>query len=143
VPHGVSFALAGVRDLDGRHARLEDRDDRDGLAAELRRGVIQVFVVASLRDVDDPVLLRQGVHWRHRRDPSRRYVIVAATAGRSTLAHELGHYLGNPHTTVVDNLMSYKRSNDGRVFLDDTQGKRSLSTARRLLRSKELVPVAP
>ena len=143
VPHGVSFVLAGVRALPGRHARLETRDDRDALSAELRRGVINVFVVASLRDVDDPALLRMGVHWRYRRDPTRRYVIVAASAGRSTLAHELGHYLGNAHTSVVDNLMSYQRSDGGTVFVDDTQGKRSLSTARRLLRAKELVPLAP
>lgn len=142
-PHGVSYVLANVRDLAPRHARLENRDDRDALAAELRRGVVNVFLVASLRDVDDPVLLRQGVHWRHRRDPARRYVIVAATAGRSTLAHELGHYLGNPHVSVVDNLMSYQRSDGGTVFLDDKQGKRSLSTARRLLQSKELVALPP
>jgi hypothetical protein len=142
-PHGVSFVLAGVRGLPGRHARLETRDDRDALSAELRRGVIQVFVVASLRDVDDPSLLRMGVHWRYRREPARRYVIVAASAGRSTLAHELGHYLGNPHTSVVDNLMSYQRSDGGTVFLDDKQGKRSLATARRLLRAKELVPLPP
>jgi hypothetical protein len=143
VPHGVSFELAGVRALPRRYAKLETRDDRDALSAELRRGVINVFVVGSLRDVDDPALLRMGVHWRFRRDLARRYVIVAASAGRSTLAHELGHYLGNAHTSVIDNLMSYQRSDGGAVFLDDKQGRRSLSTARRLLRSKELVPRSP
>src|SRR5262245_58499040 len=59
---GVRFRVTATRALAERFARLESRQDRDDLARELDPGVVNVFVVASLRDVDDPSRLRMGVH---------------------------------------------------------------------------------
>jgi hypothetical protein len=67
----------------------------------------------------------------------QRYVIVSSAARETTLAHELGHFLGNPHSFVKNNLMSYERDG-GQVFLDESQGAISRKTARLLFAKKEL-----
>jgi hypothetical protein len=132
----VRWALQGT--LDSRFARLETRRDRDALAAVLEPGVINVMVVESLRDVDDPSLFRMGVCWRPR--PDVTYVIVAASARPTVLAHELGHYFGNGHSTVVNNVMSYTRT-DGDVFLSPAQAATVQWTARDLVRRGLLSPL--
>jgi hypothetical protein len=143
-PLGVHFHKAAQRTLAEPFARLETRKDRDALDAERRRGVVNVFVVAALRDVDDPRLYRKGVHWRNGRTPAHRYVIVSADAAPSTLAHELGHYDGLAHVATLDNLMSYNRSGE-RVFLDARQAGTVRTFARLAFASGELValPAAP
>lgn len=140
-PHGIAFQEgAGARSpLDTRHGRLETRADRDALAAHLAEGAITLFFVGSLRDVDTPELFRMGVTWRKLTDLSKKYVIVAADAGPTTLAHELGHYLGNGHSGVRNNLMSYLRDG-GEVSLDTSQGRISRRTARALIARRELIP---
>lgn len=136
---GIHFRKAGSRPLPDRFARLETRKDRDALRDEMQKGVINVMVVASLRDVDDPRLYRMGVHWRPVAHPKDRYVIVATSALPSTLAHELGHYFGLGHTTITNNLMSYSR--DGaEVTVSDTQGATMRSFARLSIQSKEVIP---
>lgn len=141
-PTGVHVRKLRERPLPERHARLETRKDRDALAAEMTKGVINVMVVASLRDVDDPSLYRMGVHWRPGGSPFKQYIIVAADASRTTLAHELGHYFGNGHSAVMNNLMSYSRDDDTKVFLDDRQASKTRAFARLYLRTKELVALA-
>jgi hypothetical protein len=136
---GVHFRKGPLRALKARFSRLETRKDRDALGALLSPGVINVFVVTSLRDVDDPSLLRMGVHWRPAKDLRKHYVIVAASARPSTLAHELGHFFGNGHSKVVNNLMSYDRDG-GEVFLDAAQKRKIQVFARIYVRSKELLP---
>jgi hypothetical protein len=138
-PLGVHFRKTAQRPLDARFAHLETRKDRDALDAERQKGVVNVFVVASLRDVDDPRLMRMGVHWRKGATPAHRYVIVTADALSTTLAHELGHYNGLGHTTVVDNLMSYDRTGE-RVFLNPDQARTIRAFARIAFSSGELRP---
>jgi hypothetical protein len=124
--------------LDAWLAHLETRADRDALAAHLQANVVNVFVVGSLRDVDDPSQMRRGVHWHA---PSgAHYLVVAATAPATVLAHELGHFFGNPHSHVVDNVMSYQRTG-GPVFFDAAQGRRIAARARGYLESGELLSV--
>jgi hypothetical protein len=145
-PYAVSFAVSATRPLAAAHAVLESRADRDALASEVGKGVIDCFVVRSMRDVDVPTEMRRGVHWHAPSAPgsSRRphFVILTALGGVSVLAHELGHYLGNPaHSAVVGNLMSYDHGGQLPV-LDAAQLKRLERTLRGYLRRRELVPVA-
>jgi hypothetical protein len=136
-PLGVRFRVVSERTLAIPRPDLETRADRDALATECAPKVINVFVVASLRDVDDGVSARRGVHWRSSRHPTQRYIIVSSIAGPNVLAHELGHYFGNGHSTVVDNLMSYNRTG-GEVFLDPRQGATIRSAARLAVTSGEV-----
>lgn len=140
--HEISFVEAAERGkLDAKWAALETRDDRNGLAGVIGSGVANVFIVRSLRDVDDPKLFRMGVMWRNLKNLKQRYVIVAASAMPTTLAHELGHFLGLPHAYVKNNLMSYDREPGGKIFLDKGQGAKCRLTARGLFAKKELVAV--
>jgi hypothetical protein len=138
-PFGVHFRKTAQRPLAERFARLETRRDRDALDAERVKGVVNVFVVAALRDVDDPRLYRMGVHWRSGKTPAHRYVIVSVDALPSTLAHELGHYNGLAHSATVDNLMSYNRSGD-HIFVDPHQATTVRAFARLALASHEVSP---
>lgn len=136
---GVHFHKGPVRALPARFSRLETRKDRDALRAETKPSVINVFLVTSLRDVDDSKLLRMGVHWQPDAKPRKHYIIIAASARPSTLAHELGHFFGNPHSPVMNNLMSYDRDG-GEVFLDASQHRKIQAFAKIYLGSKELLP---
>jgi hypothetical protein len=141
-PQGVAVGLLRRRALAHEHAILEDAQDRDALGAEVEAKVINVFIVASLRDVDDPRLTRQGVRWRMRRDLRKDYVIVAARASAMTLCHELGHYFGNGHSSVVNNIMSYRRDDPTAVAFDARQGARMRAVVRGHLARKTLLPLS-
>jgi hypothetical protein len=138
--HAIGFREAkDATTLDEKMAALENRADRDALAAELQAGVVNVFFVESLRDVDDPKLHRMGVMWRNLSNLKKKYVIVAASARETTLAHEIGHYLGNDHSYVKNNLMSYERDG-GKVTLNADQAARARRTAEAHFAKKDLVP---
>jgi hypothetical protein len=139
-PLGVHFRWAEQHALAPRFAALETREDRNALATEIRPKLIDVMVVRSLRDVDEPDRYRMGVCWRPR--PDVTYVILASTARPTVLAHELGHYFGNGHSTVVNNIMSYSRS-DGDVFLSPAQVATVKATAQVLVARGLIVPLPP
>jgi hypothetical protein len=137
-PYHVAFAVVGRKPLAAAHARLETRADRDALGAEVGKGVIDCFVVQSLRDVDEPERMRRGVHWHSASFPPAHFVILSTLGGPDVLAHELGHYLGNPnHSETPGNLMSYQR---GEVppFLDPVQLAHLERALRRYVASHEL-----
>ena len=81
-----------------------------------------------------------GVHWRTRGSHRVHFVIVAADAWPTTLAHELGHFFGNPHTRSSGNLMSYEGRSESSAF-DAAQGRRIAAHLRRFLRSGEIRPL--
>jgi hypothetical protein len=140
-PLGVRFRWTLRREISSDHAQMHSRADRDALAPLVEKNVIDVFVVAALEDVDEPGRYRKGVAWTSK--PSgRRFIILSAAAPRTVLAHELGHFFGNGHTDVPDNLMSYTRTG-GRVFLDETQIDRVHAFAERFLASGRLRDVGP
>lgn len=136
--YGVSFDVVGV-DHPAMLARMESRAHRNGLAVHVAPGVLHCFIVAALLDVDEPGRVRRGVHW-HAYDhfAGRHYVILSAIAEPDVLAHELGHFLGNPrHSDVPGNLMSYKRT-ETLPFLDGAQQRRLQRTLRTYLNTGEL-----
>ncbi len=138
-PAGVSFCAIGALALSRRE--LHTREDRSRLGRHLERGVINVFVVGAMRDVDDPTQWRRGVHWRLPWRRERHFVVVTAIAPPITLAHELGHFFGNPkHRWVSGNVMSYDAGESPRF--DPDQLIRVVAHARRFLRRRELVTVA-
>ena len=139
-PSGVSFVLRDTRPLDPRFAHLETRADRHALGEELVPSVINVFVVGSLRDVDDPSLMRRGVHWRPAGIPGAHFVIVSSVAGPDVMAHELGHFFGNPHSDTPNDVMSYLRDGTVTAFFETQEIGRIRRSARRFLTRAEIVP---
>lgn len=146
-PAGIEFVRRPTRMLPAKHETLVTRADRTALADHLQRKVVNCFVVGTLMDIHTPGKRRQGVHWRprgHRRAAKgAHYVIVAADAGKTVLAHELGHFFGNRvHPKTPGNIMSYNRG-DAPPFFDAGQLKTIARFLRAFLRSKELVEVKP
>lgn len=139
-PHGLRFRLVETRPLAAKHAELRNRADRHALGRLLRPGVINCFVVATLWDVHEEGVRRQGVHWRPATAPGKHLVIIAAYSSKRVLAHELGHFFGNrEHPLVPGNLMGYLPG-PGLPTLDDGQVARALRFARKFLKTGELRP---
>jgi hypothetical protein len=138
-PASVGFRWTLRKEMSQAHAQMHSRTDRDDLALLAEKNVIDVFVVAALEDVDEPGRYRKGVAWTSK-PAGKRFLILSAAAPRTVLAHELGHFFGNGHTDVPDNLMSYSRSG-GRVFLNDTQIERIHLFSSRFLASGRLPDV--
>jgi hypothetical protein len=130
-PMGIRFERRWAEPLPETSARLETKEDRDALGDHFVQGAINVFFVKSLLDIDEIGRIRMGVCWRA--PGNKRFVAVASNAKPTVLAHELGHFLGNGHSKVVDNVMSYDRTG-GPVFFDATQKKTIRATALQLLR---------
>lgn len=143
-PAGLRFLVAWVRPAPAKApTRLITRAHRHALGATLQPDVVNVYVAAHLEDIHEPGRIRRGVHWRPRRPKGSHLVIVAAYSGPDVLAHELGHFFGNPkHSATPGNLMSYTRA-DGLPTLDAQQRRRIRAHLRRFLRIGELKRVEP
>jgi hypothetical protein len=137
---GVRFKRTSATPLGAEHAHVLTRADRDALAPLVKPGVVNVFVVAGLADIDEADRFRSGVHWRASSQPKTRYIVLAAAASRTVLAHELGHFFGNPHSAVPDNVMSYTRTG-APPFFDAKQGAIIRAEARRVLATREILAV--
>lgn len=139
-PTGVSFQELERQSVDENFANLVTRRDRNSLAQFLERGVVNVFVVASMVDVDDQTSMRRGVHWTVQWRPDNHFLVLTSIGPRTTLAHELGHYFGNRiHTSVFGNIMSYEHGSA--PSLSARQQRRVVTTARQQLRSRVLFSV--
>jgi len=134
LPIDTSFQLTEVEFLDPSAARIEDRDARTALAKYKRGTVIDVFLTGYLGDIDKPGSFIRGVTWHT--DDGGRLIILSTVGVERTLAHELGHFFGLPHSHVVNDLMSYDRT--GEPFVSEAQGVTVRDRARRFLRSREL-----
>jgi len=103
----TSFEIVAADTLPASELEIDDRDERDALGhARFSRGVVHVFVVGRLADVDIDGNEIRGVHWRERGDRSHRWVILSKIAGSLVLPHELGHFFGLPHSTYDISLMN-------------------------------------
>jgi hypothetical protein len=137
-PTGVSFEDAGRETLSDAEALLVTRADRDRLLIHVKPGAVHCMVVAQLMDVDEPGRERRGVHW-YRAGTSRPHMVIISTlAGDYVLAHELGHYFGNPeHSQEAGNLMSYVPGVRP-PFLTDRQKQRIQRSLAAMQRRAEL-----
>lgn len=136
-PTGLSFRSTGSEPLPGAHSVLQTRNDRNQLARYLERGVVNVFVVGEMIDVDNRQEWRRGVHWKLQWRPSQHYLILTGIAPPTTLAHELGHFFGNrQHRWVPGNIMSYEHGPS--PSFDPDQLRRVEVAARGFLQRRQL-----
>jgi Matrixin len=106
-PISVGFYLKEVAPLSSDKAEIVTRSDRNALGKKrFSRGVVHLFLVEKLADVDEVGKWLNGVHWRDQGNRERRWVILASTAWALTLAHELGHFFGLPHSTYEESIMN-------------------------------------
>ena len=106
----VGFELASVTAAPETYAHIATREQRDKIGLEpthaRHAGLIPLFVVSRLEDVDAPGEQIRGVHWRRRQNIEQRWLIVSTIASPMVLAHELGHYFGLPHSTYAVSIMN-------------------------------------
>lgn len=143
-PLDVGFQLAGVDTLPESAAHIETRADRNALAqGRLGGRLIHVFIVGQLDDVDVEGAIAYGVTWRVPKD-SRKFLIVSAQALERTLAHELGHFFGLPHSTYAISIMNKSERAEPpveqRTFADEEIAVMK-PNLKRLLRTRVIVAV--
>ena len=139
-PLGTSFRWTKTKELAEPHGEMHTRADRNALTPLTEpTGVVDVFVVRSLDDVDEPGTVRRGVCWTGL--GGKRFIILSRIAPPQVLAHALGHFFGNPqHSAVPDNLMSYTRAG-GTVFLDPFQIAKIKDFSARFIATGRLLDV--
>lgn len=141
-PLGVSFEVAGIDRLPASAVHVETAADRNALAkGRLAGRRIHVFVVGQLDDVDSDGGIAYGVTWRLPHD-SRRYLIISVQALERTLAHELGHFFGLPHSSYAVSIMNKTERKeppvDQRTFADE-EIVAMRPVLERLIRDKRIV----
>ena len=139
----IGFQLAGIDALPASAVHVQTRADRDAFADRLGGKLVHVFVVGQLDDVDEEGAIAYGVTW-HARHDDRKYIIVSAQGLERTLAHELGHLFGLPHSTYAISIMNKSAREeppvDQRTFADEEIAAMRQGL-KRLLRDKVLADV--
>jgi hypothetical protein len=103
---GVAFQIVGADALPASGAHIATRGERDELSIDRLKGtVIHVFLIGKLDDIDEPGSIAHGVTW-HRRNDDHKYILVSNNSKPRTLAHELGHFFGLPHSTYAISIMN-------------------------------------
>ena len=138
-PTKTRFEVAAIDRLrDQTLSAIKNRKERHALAPLVKPHVINCFIVDSLADVDIAGRVLRGVHWRSKKDGEKvHYVILSRIGKPRVLAHELGHFFGNAHTSTQDNVMSYNQT-EKQPSVSQTQIRRIMRMRNRMLRSGEL-----
>ena len=107
---GVCFEVAESAPQRSEDWHMKTRKQRTALGRRtgaLKRGMIDLFIVGRLEDVDRPGSFIRGVHWR---DPKarkkKRWIILSRIAKQLVFAHELGHYFSLPHSEFSSSIMN-------------------------------------
>ena len=106
----TAFRIVKAEEIGAQYAHIATRDERDDLGRDrFSKGVIHLFLIEQLDDVDAPGEQIRGLHWRQRSKISKRWVLLSAIAPPMVLAHEFGHFFGLPHSSYAASIMNKRR----------------------------------
>lgn len=131
-PLDVGFQIAGVTALPSSAARIEDRQERDALGATIAGTVVDVFVTGQLDDIDTPGAVARGVTWRGK--GGKKFIILSTLGKERTLAHELGHVFGLPHSRYPISIMNKKKRDEPPIAQRTFAGEEIAAMRPQLLR---------
>ena len=105
---GLCFKIKTILALGKEWIEMKDQKMRTNLGQNrLESGLIDVFVVGRLADIDIKGEEIRGVHWRNPKNRQKqRWIILSKIAKDFVLAHELGHYFDLPHSTYETSIMN-------------------------------------
>lgn len=142
-PLDVGYQIVAVDALPASATRVENRAERSAFGPQVKGTVIHVFVTGQLDDVDIAGNVIYGVTWPR---GATKFIILSTQAWERTLAHELGHVFGLPHSRYAISIMNKTDRADPpieqRRFAEEefTTMKPRL---RALLRTRAIVGVKP
>jgi len=142
-PVEVGYQIISVDALPASAARVDDRKERDSFGPQVKGTVIHVFVTGHLDDIDVAGEMAYGVTWRR---GSTKFVIISTKAWERTLAHELGHVFGLPHSSFAISIMNKTDRSEppveDRTFADE-ELKLMRPRLRSMLRDKLVTDQSP
>ncbi len=123
-PADVGFQIEAVDAVEASFLHVATREQRDAIGrSRFSRGVVHVFVVGRLDDVDVAGEQIRGVHWRQRSNTDKRWIILSKLGTKVVMGHELGHFFGLPHSRYRDSVMNKRPREDPpweqRVFVPE------------------------
>jgi hypothetical protein len=144
---GIAFGVGERHPLPDSFIVLDNIRERRQLRKFFVPRAINIFIVDQILDPNPSAATRRAARWQGRAPSGRlsgahipikgrtpgTYIILARSRSRVSLAHELGHFFGAPHSKDPQNIMSY---GSGRVRFSDKQLKIFRIHARRYRRAR-------
>jgi hypothetical protein len=151
---GIEFEVDERRELPESFAVLETIRERRQLGKFFVPRRINVYLVDEIRDPTPSAATRRAARAQGRKPSGRlsgahvpirgrtpgTYIIVARTRSAVSLAHELGHFFGVPHSEDPTNIMSYGSDRD---HFDERQLDVFRRHARRFRRARAVRLLPP